>query len=277
MPKGGKVIEMYKLSSQAPVSLPVCPQQSAMAGATNLTTDKKKEQYLFAIFTHLLNNQNFMATAQQIQEGYIDYVLTNNEPPKSVYVFAKSLGITEQEFYLFYSSFLAIEKAIWTDLTLKTISEIEQQEVWPNYSAREKVLAFFYAYIELLKSQRSFVVYSLNKHAARLQTPEVLTGVKNVFDNFADASIREGLDKGELADRKFFSKRYKDALWVQFGVILNFWINDNSTGFEKTDEAIERGINVTFDLFQRSTLDNLIDYGKFFARNNKGFKEAMRF
>ncbi len=218
-----------------------------------------------------------MATAQQIQDAYIDYVLTNNESPKSVYIFAKNIGITEAEFYAFYSSFIAVEKAVWADLTTRTIAEIETQEVWATYSAREKVLAFFYAYIELLKSQRSFVVYSLQKHGARMQTPDVLSGVRTIFENFAEATIREGLDKGELADRKFFSKRYKDALWVQFGVILNFWINDNSTAFEKTDEAIERGINVTFDLFERSTLDNLIDYGKFFARNNRTFKEKMRF
>ena len=218
-----------------------------------------------------------MATAQQIQDAYIDYVLTKNEPPKSVYIFAKNIGITEAEFYAFYSSFIAVEKAVWADLTTQTIAEIEAQEVWATYSAREKVLAFFYAYIELLKSRRSFVVYSLHQHGSRMQTPDVLSGVKTIFENFAETTIREGLDKGELADRKFFSKRYKDALWVQFGVILNFWMNDNSTAFEKTDEAIERGINVTFDLFERSTLDNLIDYGKFFARNNKTFKEKMRF
>ncbi len=220
-----------------------------------------------------------MATAQEIQDSYIDYVLTNNEPPKSVYVFAKNIGITEPEFYAFYSSFTAVEKAVWTDLTTKTIVEIEAQEVWSGYSAREKVLAFFYAYIELLKSRRSFIVYSLNryKYAPKLQTPDVLTDTKQVFENFAESTIREGLDKGELADRKFFSKRYKDALWVQFGVILNFWINDSSAGFEKTDEAIERGVNISFDLFERSTLDNLIDYGKFFARNRRAFTERMRF
>lgn len=220
-----------------------------------------------------------MATAQEIQDRYIDYVLTNNEPPKSVYVFAKDMSIGEAEFYAFYSSFTAVEKAVWTDLTLKTIGEIEGQEVWASYSAREKVLAFFYAYIELLKSRRSFIVYSLGryKYAPKLQTPEVLGDAKQVFENFAESTIREGLDKGELADRKYFSKRYKDALWVQFGVIINFWINDSSAGFEKTDEAIERGVNLSFDLFERSTLDNLIDYGKFFARNRKVFTERMRF
>ena len=217
-----------------------------------------------------------MSTAAQIQDAYIDYVLTNNEEPKSVYVFARQLGITEQEFYAFYSSFIAVEKAIWADLTTKAIAEIQQQEVWVNYISREKILAFFYAYIELLKTRRSFVVYSLKKSRTRISTPEVLDDVKTIFENFADNIIKEGLASGELADRRYLSKRYKDALWVQFGIILNFWINDNSSNFEKTDEAIERGVNVTFDLFQRSPLDNIIDYGKFITRNSR-FKERMRF
>jgi len=217
-----------------------------------------------------------MATAAQIQDAYIDYVLSNNEEPKSVYVFAKQLGITEQEFYAFYSSFVAIEKAIWADLTTKAITEIQQQEVWTSYTSRDKILSFFYAYIELLKTKRSFVVYSLKKSRTHISTPEVLDGVRTIFENFADNIIKEGLASGELADRRFLSKRYKDALWVQFGIILNFWVNDSSFNFEKTDEAIERGVNVTFNLFQRSPLDEIIDYGKFITRNSR-FKERMRF
>ena len=38
-----------------------------------------------------------MATAQQIRKAYIDYVLTNNEKPKTVYSFTKKLKITEAE------------------------------------------------------------------------------------------------------------------------------------------------------------------------------------
>ena len=99
--------------------------------------------------------------------------------------------------------------------------------------------------------------------------PEPLREASKIFDGFAEQIINEGLESGELADRKFFSKRYKDALWVQYGFILKFWEKDMSPGFEKTDEAIERGVQVTFDLFQQSALDNLFDYGKFLARNAK--------
>ena len=215
-----------------------------------------------------------MANPAQIKKSYIDHVLTHGEPPKSVYNFAKKLKISEADFYEFYSSFEAIEKAVWEDLTLTTFAKIREQEIWPKYSAREKMLSFFYSYLEVLKTQRSFIKYTLKKHSKRLTAPDVLSGVKPIFEDFAEEIIREGLDSGELADRKFFSKRYKDALWIQFGFIINFWIDDDSSGFEKTDEAIEKGINVTFDLFQRSPIDNLFEYGKFLSRNGK-FKEKM--
>lgn len=217
-----------------------------------------------------------MATAQQIRKGYLDYVLTNDEKPKSVYIFVKKLKITEADFYQFFSSFESIEKAIWFELTFETITKIKAQEVWLQYTAREKMLSFFYSYLENLKNERSFVIYSLKHHRGKFSTPEVLTGVKPIFENFAQEIIEEGLDSGELAERRFLSKRYKDALWVQFAFILNFWINDDSEGFEKSDEAIEKGINVTFDLFQHSPIDNLLEYGKFLSRNGK-FAEKMRF
>jgi hypothetical protein len=217
-----------------------------------------------------------MATAAQIKKAYIDFVLTHDEQPKSVYSFAKKLKITEADFYAFYASFESIEKNIWFELTIETIDEIQKQELWAQYSSREKMLSFFYSYVELLKSQRSFVIYSLKKQPKRLSTPEVLSGVKPIFENFAEEIINEGLESGELADRKFFSKRYKDALWVQYAFILNFWMDDDSNDFEKTDEAIERGIQLTFDLFQRSPIDNLFEYGKFLSQNGK-LKEKMGF
>jgi len=112
--------------------------------------------------------------------------------------------------------------------------------------------------------------------AKGMGTPKIWNGLKEEFENFSVQILQEGIETGELADRKLFANRYKDALWIQFGFVLNFWVNDESKGFEKTDEAIEKGVNVTFDLFQRSPVDNLLDYGKFLVKNG-GFKEKMKF
>ncbi len=217
-----------------------------------------------------------MATTESIRKAYIDYVLTQGEEPKSVYVFAKKNKMTEAEFYNHFGSFKALEQQIWADAANKTLAEIKGQEVWAQYSAREKALSYFYAFFELLKQQRSFAVYSVKKQHKGITTPPVFEELREVFENFCNEILSEGIESGELSDRKFFSKRYKDALWVQFGFVLHFWINDNSTGFEKTDEAIEKGVNVTFDLFQRSPIDNLFEYGKFLAKNG-GITEKMGF
>ena len=217
-----------------------------------------------------------MATTESIQSAYIDYVLTEGHEPQSVYLFAKKNEMTEEEFYRFFGSFEAIEQNIWTEFARKTITEVKGQGIWAQYSARERALSLFYSFFELLKSSRSFAVYSLKKQPRSLGTPRVLEPMKHLFESFAEDILREGLETGELTDRKFFSNKYKDALWMQFCFVLKFWINDNSAGFEKTDEAIEKGVNVTFDLFQRSPIDNLLDYGKFLAKNG-GLKERMGF
>jgi hypothetical protein len=217
-----------------------------------------------------------MATIESIRKAYIDFVLTEGEQPKSVYIFAKKNKMTEAEFYDHFGSFDALEQSVWAGMALNTMIEVKGQEVWGEYSSREKALSWFYAFFEQLKGNRSFAVYSIKKQPKGFSTPMVFQKLKEIFEGFADEIIGGGIESGELSDRKFFSERYKDALWVQFVFVLNFWIKDVSTGFEKTDEAIEKGVNVTFDLFQRSPIDNLFEYGKFLAKNG-GMKMKMGF
>src|ERR1700712_402553 len=114
-----------------------------------------------------------MATTESIKKAYVDYVLTQGEEPKSVYIFAKKNKMTEAEFYNYFGSFKALEQNIWADIAKKTLTEIKEQEVWAQYSAREKALSFFYAFFELLKQQRSFAVYSVNKQPRTLSTSPV--------------------------------------------------------------------------------------------------------
>lgn len=217
-----------------------------------------------------------MATTESIKKAYVDYVLTEGVQPKSVYIFAKKHKMTEADFYNHFGSFEALEQSIWTDFAKATIKEIEGQDAWTGYSARERALSFFYGFFELLKGSRSFAGYTIKQLPKGFATPRVFGGLKEVFENFSSGILNSGLESGELSDRKFFSNRYKDALWLQFVFVLNFWVNDNSAGFEKTDEAIEKGLNVTFDLFQRSPIDNLFEYGKFLVKNG-GLKQTMGF
>jgi hypothetical protein len=64
----------------------------------------------------------------QIIEKYIDLYLTHNEAPKNVYVFAKSLNISEQEFYQYYPSIEAIEATIFQDWFAEVKQNVESSE-----------------------------------------------------------------------------------------------------------------------------------------------------
>ena len=50
---------------------------------------------------------------------------------------------------------------------------------------------------------------------------------------------------------------------MQLGFLINFWINDSSADFEKTDQAIEKSVQTAFDVFDNTPLSTLVDFGKF--------------
>jgi len=208
-----------------------------------------------------------MSLKEKIQDAYMDYVLSHGNEPHSVYVFCKELEIKESDFYESYNSFQSIGMEIWESLFTQTKEMIEKQEVWSEYTVREKFLSFFYSFCELLKSFRSYATYSFKAGIPGIKDSAILGPIKKSFLQFADSLITEGLDTGEILDRKFITDRYRDGLWIQFLFIIQFWIKDYSLGFEKTDEAIEKGVNLSFDLMARSPLDSIIDYSRFLARN----------
>ncbi len=206
---------------------------------------------------------------QRILEAYIDYLLMKGHQPATVYSFCKDLGMEEPEFYSHYASFSAIEQDVWFMHYEETIHTIKAQDLWAGYSVREKFLSFFFTYFEGLQKRRSFYLAQIKQHKSELKifTPDFLKKVKDAFELFSNELVKDGISTGEIKDRAGITSRYKDALWIQFNFLLNFWVNDNSPGFERTDEAIEKGVQVTLDLMSHSPLDNLVEYGKFIFKN----------
>ncbi|WP_256010453.1 hypothetical protein [Desertivirga xinjiangensis] len=82
-----------------------------------------------------------MEKKEQLQQAYINHVLLNDEQPRSVFVFAKENELAEEEFYKYFGSFDSIEQSIWKVLLDTAITEVKAQEIWPQYSSREKVLS----------------------------------------------------------------------------------------------------------------------------------------
>lgn len=212
----------------------------------------------------------YMEKTEKIQKAYKEYVLENGTQPPSVYIFAKKLKMPETEFYEYYNSFDAVESDAWVGYLRQTLLSLEADEAYVQYSTREKLLAFYYTWIEILKQDRSYVVYSYN----RLKKPVArnagaLHPFKNGFYNFATELMMEGRETREVVTRPVLSDRYVDGLWMQLLYVLDFWVRDLSRGFESTDTAIEKSVNTSFDLMGKSVVDSVLDYVKFVYQNRK--------
>ncbi len=203
----------------------------------------------------------------KIISSYKDYQLTEGKKPASVYHFMTKLKLKEEEFYKYFSSFEAVDNHIWEQFAQHTITSIKSEKVYGEYGAREKVLAFYYTLVEVLKKERSYVNMTF-KHSKKPEfTPTHLKGFKSKFEEFTREIISEGMNSEEIVERPIISDRYQDGFWLQLLFIISFWLKDTSKDFENTDAAIEKSANLSFELLGRGPLDMIVDFGKFLYHN----------
>lgn len=198
-----------------------------------------------------------------ILEAYISYVLEQGEQPPSVFQFMNNLKGNETDFYDHFGSFKAIPKLFWSKVILNTLKTCQKDSNWTEYSSRDKLLAFFFTMVENLKQNRSFAIYTLRDFEPRKGTIKMLEPARMEFKNFTNEILNAGFESEEVLERPVISKRYNEILWLQFLFIVHFWKNDDSTGFENSDAAIEKSVNLAFELLGKSTIDSMLDFGKF--------------
>jgi Tetracyclin repressor-like, C-terminal domain len=208
-------------------------------------------------------------SADKIIADYRDYLLSEGKQPASVYKFCKDYGFKEDEFYEHFGSFEGLEKSIWKKYIDDTRGRMENDENYQGFTAREKILTFYFSLAELLKSDRSFALHQLRSWKNPSVAPIFLKGFKDSFKEWINTVLNEGKTSGEIAMRPYLDKRYDLLFWMHFMFILQFWSNDESAGFEKTDAAIEKSVNLAFDLIGKGVLDSAIDFGKFLYQNPK--------
>ncbi|MFZ1809096.1 MAG: TetR family transcriptional regulator C-terminal domain-containing protein [Cyclobacteriaceae bacterium] len=207
--------------------------------------------------------------ADKIRQEYINSILENEKKPSTVFKFCKRIGIKEDDFYKYYGSFKALEKAIWKEYAVSTIDRLKSDSNYATFSAREKTLAFYFTWIEILKGDRSFIIFQLRKRQLSSSPPSFIRKFKKEFDAWASEVIEEGKQLGEIAQRPYLDKRYGSFLWMHMHFVLLFWVKDESADFEKTDEAIEKSVNLAFDLMGKGVVDNFFEFGKFLWQQAK--------
>jgi hypothetical protein len=197
----------------------------------------------------------------------MEYVLSNNKNPDSVYSFSKQYNFNEEDYYKFYGNFSALEQSIFKVFYEKTINLLEKNNEYQNYSSRDKMLSFYYSFFELLTANRSYVVYSIGAKSKKLKKIDTLKKLKTSFSNYIDELDITILETNQETLDKIQNKTLKESAWFQLLLTIKYWLEDTSPSFERTDIFIEKAVNTSFDLINITPLKSVLDLGKFLYKD----------
>jgi AcrR family transcriptional regulator len=173
----------------------------------------------------------------------------------SVYSFCKLLEISEADFYKHFASLDAIGRKIWTTYAEEVIQALKGSETYASYSAREKILAYLFTFFENVVKDRSFIGKTYLNFS-------LLRGYQRKFRTHMAEVIQEGVISDEIQSRHL-ENLYLDVLWGLHWGLIQFWLNDESEGFQDTEKAIETYLRVPLELMGQNVLDSAYEALRF--------------
>ncbi len=200
---------------------------------------------------------------ETIRKGYTKAYLEDGKAADSVYAFCEKIKMDEDSFYKLYNSLEMIDKDVWFGWFEDTLTTLHADETYNGYSAREKLLAFYFTWVQNLRKNRSYVLLQKKNFDLVSIRDNQLSEFKKGFETYISDILNQAIEEKEVQERKFISDKYHYGFWVQLLFVLDFWIKDTSLDFEQTDAAIEKAVNLSFKLIGENSLDSIIDFGKF--------------
>ncbi|MGB2129501.1 MAG: TetR family transcriptional regulator C-terminal domain-containing protein [Flavicella sp.] len=201
---------------------------------------------------------------------YMDDVLMTGEKPVSVYRFTKELETDEAEFHKYFGSFAHLEKRIFVLFFENSLEMLQKNEEYENYDTKNKLLSLYYTMFEMMTANRSYVIQALDLRKNNLKSIAVLKDLKTAFSKYIETLDIEKINIKSDALNDLQDRGQVEIFWIQFLMILKFWMDDTSKSFEKSDIFIEKSINAGFDLIDTKPLKSIFDLGKFL------FKEKIK-
>lgn len=200
---------------------------------------------------------------EKILSVYMNYRLEKGSRPASIYAFSRDLGIEETEFYKYFGSFEVVEKAVFKAFFDQSIHLLQENKEYHSFDTRNKVIAFYYTFFEVMKANRSYVLLALSGAKDRLKVLASLSELKKAFAEYIDALEIETLKLPQEKIEKIKMRSLRESAWAQLLFTMRFWMEDTSPNFEKTDVFIEKSVNTAFALLDATTLNAVFDLGKF--------------
>ena len=194
---------------------------------------------------------------------YMDFVVENNEKPSDVDDFCDATKLDKDDFYAHFKSLKNVEKTVFKELFKNSLEVLNESEEFVSFDGKNKLISLYFTFFENLNLNRAYVLIALKGCKNQLKSFGVLSGLKKNFIAFIDhLDLSESIlpiDGLEKIQKKIIHQ----SSWMQLYLTMQFWLEDTSEGFEKTDILIEKSINTSFELIENKFLKNAFDLGKF--------------
>jgi hypothetical protein len=209
-----------------------------------------------------------MTTQERITEHYTAHLREHGKPPETVFAVCKDLGITERDFFSSFPNLESVESAFWEARLGGVIAGVASGEEWAGFTAKQRLLAFLFAYAEASLDFRSLALIRF-RGLNPLAKPAWIAGFDARFQGFARELVARGEETGEIARRGKLSGLYPDAIGLLFRTVIEFHLGDASPGYERTDAYIEKTVDLAFSLIGTQAVDSAFDLVRFLAACRK--------
>lgn len=204
-----------------------------------------------------------MEQRAKIIQAFIEFELLEGRAPHSPLELTKKIKLKESEFYEHFSGLDKLRSVILNDIVMKTLVTLDADEMYSDYSAREKLLALYFTLFEKFLEQRSYFV---NRYSHIRNLPDTSPDWKLFLESLTtrvQEILNEAKSEQEIEDRPLIGNHYAKGYKLLFAYLFRVWLKDDTEGFTTTDAAIEKSVNLSFELLGKSPLDSLLDFGKF--------------
>ena len=205
----------------------------------------------------------------QVIAHYLTYLESAKKAPNWVYKFTDATEVDKENFYSHFEDINQMERQVWLRPLDSTLQILAKDQGYPDYTAREKLLAFYFTLLESLNEREQAFTRILDKSSVPGVSPASLKDFKHGFLSFVEELVREGIKSEEIENRPLIASIYTEALWLQCLFLLRFWKNDKSSSHAATDEAVERSVNLIFDLMGYTPVDAALGFARFIYRHKK--------
>ena len=205
-----------------------------------------------------------MENREKFLVAFRDHIARHGQPPASVLVLCEPLGLGERDFYTEFGSIESLESAFWEDLFTKTLAAVQSGAEWEGFGARQRMLAFLYAFLEKSLDVRTVLLFRF-RNLSPMTNPEWLRGMERRFKEWASELVSTGSSSGEIAERGRLAGLYPAALYLLLRSVIDFHVKDTSARYERSDAFVEKSVNLAFDLMRTQAIDSAFDLLRFLA------------